>query len=184
MDGTKNAKLSPYDDIVKSVSEQWGFDWRLVTAQMFQESRFNPHAKSNMGALGLMQVLPRTAAEFGIKRLTEAKPGIEAGLQYLDWLRRQFDNGLPLDQRKWFILAAYNAGFGHVQDARRLAIKKGLNPNLWFDNVETCILLLSQRQYASQSNYGYVHGQEPVKYVRQIHDRYQAYLKLGNNQGN
>jgi len=178
-DGANNkGKLSPYDSIVKPLSDQWGFDWRLITSQMYQESRFNPHSKSNMGAMGLMQVLPRTALEFGIKRLSEPKQGIEAGVRYLDWLRRQFDRGLPLEQRIWFVLAAYNAGFGHVQDARRLAMKKGMNPNLWFDNVENCIMLLSQRKYSSQANYGYVRGREPVNYVRQIRDRYQAYVKL------
>ena len=181
VDGINKGKLSPYDSIVKTAADQWGFDWRMITSQMYQESRFNPHAKSNVGALGLLQVLPHTAKEFGIKRLSEPKQGIEAGVRYLDWLRRRFDNGLPLEQRIWFVLAAYNAGFGHVQDARRLAIKKGWDSNRWFDNVEKSMLLLSQRQYASQSNYGYVRGREPVNYVRQIRDRYQAYVRLTNS---
>jgi len=178
VDGLKQGKLSPYDTIVRPLSDQWGFDWRLITSQMYQESRFNPAAVSNMGAMGLLQVLPRTAKEFGIKRLSQPKPGIEAGVRYLDWLRRRFDNGLPLEQRIWFVLASYNAGFGHVQDARRLAIKQGLDPNQWFDSVEKAMLQLSHRKYASLAKYGYVRGREPVNYVRQIRDRYQAYVKL------
>lgn len=178
VDGAKGNKLSPYDGLVKELSEKWDFDWRLIVSQMYQESRFNPHAKSNVGALGLMQVMPRTASEFGIRKLALPKSGIEAGVRYMHWLRKQFDNGLPLKERVWFVLASYNAGFGHVQDARRLAMKKGWDPNQWFDNVERSMLLLSQRRYASKARFGYVRGGEPVNYVRQIRDRYEAYVKL------
>ena len=180
VDGMKNGALSPYDSLVKPISDKWGFDWRMITSQMYQESRFNPHARSNVGAMGLMQVLPRTAREFGIKRLSEPKLGIQAGVRYLDWLRRQFDRGMPLEQRIWFVLASYNAGLGHVQDARLLASQKGWDPNRWFDNVERSMLLLSQQKYAAKANHGYVRGREPVNYVREIHDRYEAYVKLTN----
>ncbi len=75
-------------------------------------------------------------------------------------------------------MAAYNAGAGHVHDARRLAKQQGFNPNLWFDNVEKAMLLLSQRKYASKARHGYVRGQEPVNYVRAIRDRFNAYVQL------
>jgi membrane-bound lytic murein transglycosylase F len=78
----------------------------------------------------------------------------------------------------WFTLAAYNAGQGHVKDARRLARQKGWNPNRWFNNVEKAMLLLSKRKYARQARHGYVRGREPVNYVRDIRDRFVAYQRL------
>jgi len=154
------------------------FDWRLITAQMYQESRFNPKARSHVGAVGLMQVMPRTARELGYKLPFSDAKGIEAGVNYLAWCRDRFDATLPPQERLWFSLAAYNAGAGHVFDARRLAKQQGLNPDIWFDNVEQAMLLLSQRKYYHHARFGYVRGGEPVNYVRQIRKRYRAYLDL------
>lgn len=178
VDSTQGGKLSPYDDLARKYAEQHGFDWRMIVAQMFQESRFNPRAKSWAGARGLMQIMPQTAREMGITNLRKPEQGIQAGVQYLDWLRDRFEPELRVKDRMWFALAAYNAGAGHVKDARRLAAQLGLSPNRWFGNVEKAILLLSKRKYARKAAYGYVHGIEPVKYVRQIHDRYEAYVRL------
>lgn len=178
VDSSANGKLSPYDDYVKEVAQQYNFDWRLVTAQMYQESRFNPKAKSWAGALGLMQIMPRTARELGVKNLKDPMHSIEAGVKYLDWLRERFEPELSVRDRMWFTLAAYNAGPGHVHDARRLARQMGWSSTRWFDNVERAMLLLSKRKYAKKANFGYVRGSEPVKYVRNIHDRFEAYVKL------
>jgi membrane-bound lytic murein transglycosylase F len=173
-DGT----LSPYDDLVKKHTAPFGFDWRLVVAQMYQESRFDPNATSWSGAQGLMQLLPRTAHEFGFDNLDQPAVAIEAGVTYLDWLRDRFEPELDVQERMWFVLASYNAGYGHVQDARRLAESLGLNPNRWFNHTERAMNLLARPQYASKAKYGYVRGSEPVKYVRQIADRYHAYTSL------
>ena len=170
--------LSPYDVLVKKYAEQYGFDWRMIVAQMFQESRFNPRAKSWAGASGLLQIMPRTAKELGIKDITKPENGIKAGLKYLDWLRDRFEPELSVQDRMWFVLASFNAGAGHVKDARRLARQLGLNPNRWFDNVEKAMLLLSKRKYARKAKHGFVRGKEPVNYVRQISDRYDAYVRL------
>ncbi len=174
-DGT----FSPYDDIVKKYADQYGFDWRLLIAQMYQESRFNPQTTSWAGAKGLMQVLPRTAKEMGFKQLEDPDIGIHAGVKYLDWVRDRFETELDIKDRMWFSLAAYNAGAGHVKDARHLARQIGLNPNRWFNHVEKTMLLLAKRQHARKARHGYVRGSEPVKYVREIRNRYQAYLQLG-----
>jgi len=147
-------------------------------AQMYQESRFNPDARSWAGAVGLMQVLPRTAKSIGFHDVRTPDDGIHAGVKYLDWVRDRFDPELPVEDRMWFTLAAYNAGHGHVRDARRLARKLGLNPNRWFGNVEKAILLLSKRKYARQARHGYCRGAEPVKYVHEIKRRYEAYLQV------
>lgn len=178
VDGVSEGKLSPFDDLVKEYAAEYNFDWRLVTAQMFQESRFDPRAKSWSGAVGLMQIMPRTARELGVKNPEEPEHAIEAGVKYLDWLRERFEPELPVKDRMWFTLAAYNAGPGHVHDARRLARQMGWSSTRWFGNVERAMLLLSKRKYAKHARFGYVRGREPVKYVRNIFDRFQAYVKL------
>lgn len=172
--------LSPYDNLVKKLSDgkNHDYDWRLLVSQMYQESHFNPQARSFAGARGLMQVLPRTAKQFGYDDLDKPANGIGAGVSYLDWLWDRFPDSLPLDVHIYFTLAAYNAGQGHVQDARRLARRIGKNPDLWFGNVEKAMLLLSHRKYARQARFGYVRGSEPVQYVRDIRDRYLQYLRV------
>lgn len=170
--------LSPYDGIVKPLAQKFHFDWRIVIAQMYQESQFNPKARSFAGARGLLQVMPRTAKELGYSLPFNEETGIRAGIEYLDWTRDRFEEHLPLDERLWFALAAYNAGYGHVYDARRLARRKGWDPDKWFGNVEKAMLLLAKREYYSKARFGYVRGSEPVHYVRDIRDRYHAYLAL------
>lgn len=170
-------QLSPYDDIVRKYAGQYGFDWRLLVAQMFQESGFNPGSRSWVGARGLMQIMPRTALQVGITGdLSEPETNIDAGARYLDWLRDRFEEDLTVQDRMWFTLAAFNAGIGHVRDARRLATQLGLDPDRWFDNVETAMLQLSQPKYYQRARFGYVRGHEPVEYVRAIRERYQAYI--------
>ncbi len=172
---TQTGELSPYDELVQTSAKQFGFDWRLIVAQMHQESRFNPKARSWAGAVGLMQVLPRTAKSLGFTDVATPEKGIQAGVQYLNWVRERFDPELPVDVRTWFALAGYNAGHGHVHDARRLARKHGLNPDRWFGHVEKTIQLLAKKKYARQARHGYCRGSEPVKYVREIKRRFEAY---------
>jgi membrane-bound lytic murein transglycosylase F len=173
-DGT----ISPYDSLVKVYAEQYGFDWRMIVAQMYQESRFDPQAKSWAGAKGLMQVMPRTAEELELTGLDDPETGVHAGVKYMEWVRDRFEQELDVQDRMWFALAAYNAGAGHIKDARRLSRQKGWNPNRWFNNVERALLLLAKPTYANKARHGYVRGQEPVNYVRQIKSRYDAYIQI------
>jgi len=175
---TDQKQLSPYDDLVKPLAKQYGMDWRLITAQMYQESKFNPKAKSFAGALGLMQVMPRTARELGYDKLQTPRNGIEAGVAYMQWLEARFPGELDFQERVYFTLAAYNAGAGHVRDARRLARQQGLDPNRWFDHVEKAMLLLSKPEHYKKARFGYVRGREPVQYVKSIRDRYLGYLHI------
>ncbi|HEY8211525.1 MAG TPA: transporter substrate-binding domain-containing protein [Myxococcaceae bacterium] len=174
----EGGKISPYDDVFRKYASRYELDWRLMAAQSFQESRFDPHAQSWVGALGLFQVMPQTGRELGFRELSEPEPGVHAGVKYMSRLIAQFDPQLPFRQRVRFALAAYNAGLGHVQDARRLAQEKGLDPNRWFENVERAMLLLEKPQYYQRARFGYCRGSEPVKYVSQIQNRYDNYVKL------
>ncbi|MDH5729462.1 MAG: transporter substrate-binding domain-containing protein [Gammaproteobacteria bacterium] len=186
VDGNSEAadQLSPYDDVVKHFAKQYQFDWRLIVAQMYQESRFDPRAKSWVGARGLMQVMPRTARQLGFKDLHRPEQGIHSGLKYMDWIRDRFEDDIPVKDRMWFVLAAYNAGVGHVRDARILARRMGWQSNRWFGHVEKAMLLLSRRKYARKSRHGYVRGREPVNYVKEISARYEAYLRITNSKNN
>jgi membrane-bound lytic murein transglycosylase F len=172
------SKLSPYDGLVQQNIQDFDFDWRIVVSQMYQESRFEPELTSYAGARGLMQVMPRTAGQVGVAEedLWNPEYNILAGIRYLNWTWERFEDSLPMSERLWFALAAYNAGPGHVRDARKLARDQGLNPNLWFDNVEQAMLLLSKPEYAQKARYGFVRGGEPVKYVREIRERYRVYV--------
>lgn len=170
--------LSPYDHIVRPAAEAAGFDWRLIVAQMYQESGFDPNQVSFAGAEGLLQVLPRTADDLGVDpaRLREPETGIAAGVAYLSWTRDRFPN-MPLGEQILFALGAYNAGHGHIRDGRRLARELGLDGSRWFDNVELAMLKLAEPEYARKAVYGYVRGPEVVRYVREIRDRYGLYVR-------
>lgn len=168
--------LSPYDALVQAEAERYGMDWRMLVSQMYQESKFNPKAVSFAGAEGLMQVMPRTARELGFSDLFKPENGIAAGAAYMHWLEDRFPGNLDVQERLYFTLAAYNAGTGHVRDARKLARQLGLDANRWFDHVEKAMLKLAQPRYYKHARFGYVRGSEPVTYVRQIRDRYLGYL--------
>jgi membrane-bound lytic murein transglycosylase F len=170
--------LSPYDDIIKENVTEYHFDWRLIVSQMYQESRFDPLAHNLTGAKGLMQMLPRTAEELGVTNLTEPEQAISSGIRYLNWTRDRFSKDLPVQEQIFFSLASYNAGFGHVKDAQRLARQLGLRDDKWFNHVEKAMLLLQQKEYYKKARFGYVRGTEPVNYVRDIHQRYLSYIRI------
>ena len=175
--GKPRAEGDPFDLIVRPLAEDAGFDWRLIVAQMYQESGFEPDRVSFAGAEGLLQVLPRTARDLGVDADKLARPevGIAGGIGYLSWTRQRFPD-LPVGEQLWFALGAYNAGVGHVRDGQRLARRLGLDGSLWFDNVELAMLKLAEPEFARESVYGYVRGSEVTRYVREIRDRYRAYV--------
>ncbi len=173
-----SGSISPYDSLVKSYSARYGLDWRLMVAQMFQESRFDPKARSWVGAQGLFQVMPATGKELGFRKLEDPEEGIHAGVKYMHQLIGRVAPEIPFKQRLRFALAAYNAGLGHVLDARRLAREQGLDPNRWFGNVEKTMLLLEKPKYYGRARHGYCRGSEPVKYVSEIQARYGNYVAV------
>lgn len=169
--------ISKYDDIVKLYANNIEWDWRMLSSLIYQESRFDPDAGSWVGAVGLMQMMPATAEEMGVKNRKDPNDNLNGGTKYLQHLWERFDNIPDAEQRLKFTMASYNCGYGHVLDAQRLAAEKELDTLTWDDNVELMILALSSpRNYNKPGiRYGYVRGIEPYTYVQQIFERYNHY---------
>jgi membrane-bound lytic murein transglycosylase F len=172
--------LSPYDELFRNYANRYQIDWVLVAAQSYQESRFDPTVVSFAGAVGLMQVMPATGRELGFESLHDPDQSVHAGVMYLYQLYNRFDEIPDDEDRLWFALAAYNAGRGHVNDARRLTAELGGDPDVWFGEVADVMPLLSKREYHSRTRHGYCRCREPVDYVTRIRDRYRAYSEAMN----
>jgi membrane-bound lytic murein transglycosylase F len=177
---TVSGKISPYDDYIKNGAQKLEWDWRLIASQIYQESQFDPKAKSWVGAAGLMQLMPRIGKEFGAKNVYNPAQNIAAGINYLEWLKEYWEEIPDSLERMKFILASYNAGQGHVQDARRLAEKFDKDPDKWDKNVAEFMLKKSQEKYYTDEvvDFGYCRGDEPVNYVKDILDRYDHYQRF------
>ena len=176
------APLSPYDDLTRLYADKYAFDWRLIIAQMFQESRFDPNAYSSAGARGLMQLIPTTARQMGVNDSQDPADNIYGGIRYLSYLRDKFEDTLLLEDRIWFTLAAYNAGYGRVKKARALAGEMGLDKNRWFANVELAMLRLARPYMQNGKRKRYCRCGQAVVYVREIRTRYFNYIRLLENQ--
>jgi len=174
-------KLSRYSPFIKAAAKKYGFDWRLIAAQIYQESHLNPQAKSRAGAGGLMQLLPRTARSLDVNDIYNPVENINGGVRYLKKLYGLFSKA-DANNRLLIALAAYNAGQGHVQDARKLAVKKNLDPNLWESLAQT-LPLLRYRKYYKDAKYGYCRGTEPVRYIKQIMIYYDILKRQGIEYG-
>lgn len=173
-------QISEYDDLIKKESQKLGWDWRLIASLIYQESRFDPKAKSWAGAGGLMQIMPSTADELGVVNRNDPEHSVAGGTLYLKNIWEKFKTVKDSLQRQKLTMASYNCGYFHVLDAQRLAEKRGLDRNKWDDNVENIILDLSHKKYFLDPvvKYGYVRGIEPYNYVDQIYDRYQHYKEF------
>ncbi len=174
-------RICDYDEILKEYSKLIDWDWRLLAAQMYQESKFKEDARSWAGAFGLMQFMPATAAMYGIDTTSTPEEHIRAAILYISWLNdfwkeRVFDP----DERMKFILASYNVGLGHVIDAMNIALNLGYDPQVWGNNVAECILLKSTSEYYTSDmvKYGYCRGEEPYGYVQKIIEQYAHYKQV------
>ncbi|MES2765371.1 MAG: transporter substrate-binding domain-containing protein [Bacteroidota bacterium] len=177
--GTTNS-ISAYDYLLKKYVVDIGWDWRLLAAQTYQESKFQPKARSWAGAAGLLQLMPPTAREFGVTNANDPEDNVRGATKFLKWLTNYWDDKIiDPNERMKFILASYNTGHGHVEDARRLVVKYGGNPNKWED-VAYWLLQKSKPQYYNDAvvKYGYCRGLEPVQYVSKILDRFEHYKQL------
>ncbi|MEX0724224.1 MAG: transporter substrate-binding domain-containing protein [Gracilimonas sp.] len=164
--------ISPYDNMIKEVAEEYDLDWVILTAVAAQESKFNPSSVSWAGAVGIMQVLPRFS-EISSDSLYIPEVNIREGAKILASHLKHYSYMDSTNQ--WsFALAAYNVGQGHLADARRLAIDHNKDPNEW-ENVSEALLRLMQRKYYQNARYGFARGIETVRYVNEIMNRYKTY---------
>ena len=170
--------ISHYDAYFQRYAQTIRWDWRLLAAQCYQESTFDPQAKSWAGACGLMQIMPSTADHLGLARseIYHPEKNISAAVRYLAELEQSFADVRERSERIKFVLAAYNGGGFHIRDAMALARKHGRNPYHWRD-VEPFVLGLQRAEYYNDPvvRNGYMRGSETVEYVRRIHERWNAY---------
>ncbi|NQZ74870.1 MAG: transporter substrate-binding domain-containing protein [Ekhidna sp.] len=172
--------ISPYDSIIRAAADELGWDWLLLAAQIFRESKFDESAESWAGAIGLMQVMPRTGAEYGIEDLKNPKQNIYAGTKHIQWLQAQWGKRIEEPEEKLkFVLASYNVGLGHLEDAVRLAEKYGGETDKW-ESVKEYLLKKARPTYFNDPvvEYGYCRGSEPVGYVDNILGIYQNYSEI------
>lgn len=161
--------LPKYRKMFEEAGERYGIDWTLLAAQSYQESHWNPRAKSPTGVRGIMMLTLTTAKEVGIKSRLNAEENIMGGAKYLAQMQKRLPETIVGHDREWMALAAYNVGFGHLRDAFVLSERLEKNPYLWTDLSEV-LPLLGQKKHYKNLKYGYARGWEPVRYVKRIRD--------------
>ncbi len=160
------AKFERTIDFFRKYSDQYELDYLLMMAQGYQESQLNQQAKSPVGAIGVMQVMPATGSELKVGDIRQIEPNIHAGVKYIRFMMDQFYANEPMDKlnKGLFTFASYNAGPGRIAQLRKEAAKRGLDPNIWFSNVE---VIASEKI-----------GRETVQYVSNIYKYYLAYQMI------
>ena len=150
-------------ELFRKYGDQYKFDYLMMAAQGYQESRLDQNAKSQVGAIGVMQLMPQTGKEQKVGDIRKMEPNIHAGVKYMRFVREEFFENEPMDDlnKGLFTFASYNAGPGRIRQLRRETERRGLNPNVWFGNVER---VASERI-----------GRETVTYVSNIYKYYVAY---------
>lgn len=169
--------ISPYDDLIKENARRIGWDWKMFAALIWSESRFRIQARSPRGALGLMQMMPRTANRYEIEDLLSPKDNIKAGAEYIARLQGKFkDTAADTDELIKFTLAAYNAGEGRVNDCIKLARSQGIDTSVW-DSVCTVLPQMSKDSilFAEDLKHGKFKGKETVAYVKAVLNQYDIF---------
>jgi transglycosylase-like protein with SLT domain len=168
--------ISRFDRLIVHHAKTEGFDWLLIAALIFEESRFNPDSRSAMGAVGLMQVRPIAAEAVGAAGFKAPDENVRTGLRYLRYLDRMFQAARGRD-RLGLVLAAYNMGPGHVRDAQVLARRFGYDPNRWDNEMDQVLPLLEHPRLYTQVANGFAKGRETVGYVQRTLERYRRYQR-------
>ncbi|ABE54558.1 Lytic transglycosylase, catalytic [Shewanella denitrificans OS217] len=169
--------LPAYRSLFETYSGE--LDWRKLAAASYQESHWNPNARSKTGVRGMMMLTQPTASYVGVSDRTDAEQSIRGGAIYLKDMIERLPESISDSQRIWFALAAYNIGMGHVEDARRLAVSMDMDPDAWRD-VKKVLPLLQQRKYYKQTRYGYARGSQAVHYVDSIRRYYDTLVWVDN----
>ncbi|MDX1593808.1 MAG: membrane-bound lytic murein transglycosylase MltF [Gammaproteobacteria bacterium] len=163
-------RLPAYEPLFKAAAGD-DIDWRLLAAISYQESHWDPEARSPTGVRGLMMLTRDTAEQLGITDRTDPAQSIVGGADYLRWVRDKIPERIPEPDRTWLALATYNIGFGHLEDARRLTQRGGGDPDRWND-VRNHLPLLARKKYYETVRHGYARGGEAVAYVENIRTFY------------
>jgi membrane-bound lytic murein transglycosylase F len=168
-------RLPPLTPVFQEVADAYGLDWRLLAAIGYQESHWDPDAASRTGVRGIMMLTQRTAAQLGIADRLDPAQSIEGGARYFRRMHRRIPARIPEPDRTWMALAAYNMGWGHLEDARVLTQKQGGDPDSWHD-VNQRLDLLSQEKWYRQTRHGYARGYEARQYVENIRSYYDTLM--------
>lgn len=163
------SRLPIYKKFFVASGLKYGIPWKLLAAIAYQESHWNPNAKSFTGVRGMMMLTNATAKLLGIKDRIDPEQSIVGGTRHIKQMIKFVPKEVEGENRLKFALAAYNIGMGHIHDARRLAKRLGYNQNIWSD-LKQVLPLLSKKKYYKTLKYGYARGEEPVKYVESIYD--------------
>jgi membrane-bound lytic murein transglycosylase F len=172
--GNIKQRLHKYEALFRREAKAVGVDWRLIASIAYQESLWDPRAKSPTGVRGLMMLTRVTAKQMKVTNRLDPAQSIRGGAKYFASALKRTSSKITEPDRTWFALASYNVGFGHVEDARVITQKNGGNPNRWID-VKKTLPLLARKKWYKQTKYGYARGWEPVKYVANIR-KYYDYL--------
>jgi peptidoglycan lytic transglycosylase F len=157
-------RLPKYRRYFEAAGKRYGLDWRLVAALSYQESQWDPEAESFTGVRGLMMLTQKTADAMGVTNRLDPVEAIFAGARYFAHLHKRIGAAVPESDRTYMALAAYNVGWGHLEDARTLAQRLGKNPNVW-PVVRSTLPLLRKQKFYETLPYGYARGAEPVRFV-------------------
>jgi peptidoglycan lytic transglycosylase F len=164
-------RLPTYLEFFEEAAKEHDVDWRLIAAMGYQESHWNPDAVSPTGVRGIMMLTLKTAKDMNIKNRLDPESSISGGTKYFKKTHDRMDENIAEPDRTWMAMAAYNVGYGHLQDARKITGKLKKNPNLWID-VKQALPLLAKSKWYKQTRYGYARGWEPVRYVENIRSYY------------
>ncbi len=166
-------RLPKWSPLFQKYSDE--FDWRLIAALAYQESHWNPVAKSPTGVRGMMMLTLPTAKSVDVDNRLDPEQSVRGGVEYLRRMVARVPDSIPDHEKIWFALASYNVGFGHMMDARRLTKLQGSDPDTWAD-VKDRLPLLRQKKYFSKTRYGYARGDEARNYVENIRRYYQSII--------
>ncbi len=164
-------RLPKYENLLRTIADEYQLDWHLLAAISYQESHWNPRARSPTGVRGLMMLTSTTALEMNVSNRLDATQSLRGGARYFKKIKRLLPTDIEDPDRTWFALAAYNIGRGHLEDARVITERQGGDPDLWAD-VKKRLPLLQKSTYYRRTRHGYARGSEPVTYVKNIRHYY------------
>lgn len=175
-----NERLPRFKAMFMQAGVQTRIDWRLLAAIGYQESHWDPRAASPTGVRGIMMLTKTTAAQLGLTNRLDPDQSIRGGARYIAHVREKLPSRIPEPDRTWLALAAYNVGFGHLEDARRITQQLGRDPDRWID-VKESLPLLRQKKWYSKTKHGYARGNEAVVYVENIRSYYDLMVRMAES---